>query len=403
MVSVRMLGYVVAMALLAVSGLGAQATGISDGTIKIGVISDMSGALSDLSGKGSVVAAQLAIDDFGGAIDGAKIELISADHQNKPDVGSAILRKWFDTQGVDAIADISNSGVGFAAVELANKSNKIVLSTVGSSDFSGKACSPISFQWTYSTYTNSVGLAKALLSRGLDTWYLVTVDYAFGHQMAADLRRVVASNGGKVVGETRHPLNSSDFASPLLQAQASGSKVVVLANAGGDTTNSVKQAAEFGLLKKQVLAIPAVWITDIDAMGLEIAQGLEFIETFYWDRDEKTRAWAKRYFDKMGKMPTSQHAGTYSAVRHYLKAIKAIGTDEAQAVAVKMKELPVEDDAFGKGTVRPNGSMMHDFILAKVKKPSESKGRWDYYDVLSVVKAEDVYPKLEDTGCKLVK
>lgn len=383
--------------------VAAQAEGMSDGVIKIGVINDQSGPLADLSGIGSVIAAQMAVDEFGGVINGVKVELVSADHQNKADVGSAIVRRWFTAENVDAVADLSNSSVGLAAVGLAVENNKVVLNTSGSSDFTGKACSAVSFQWAYSTYTNSVALTKAILSRGLKDWYLVTVDYAFGHQLSADVRRVVEEGGGQIVGENRFPMNTPDFASTLIAAQGSKSEVVVLSSSGSDTTNFVKQADEFGLTRNQVLATPTIWITEVDAMGLDVAQGLTFATPFYWDANEGTREWSQRFYEIAGKMPTMQHAGTYSAVLHYLKAIEAANSDDTETVVAKMRELPVEDNAFGNGWLRADGAMIHDFYLVRVKTPEESSERWDYYEVLENIKAEDVYPKLEDQGCSLIQ
>ena len=383
--------------------VAAQAEGMSDGVIKIGVINDQSGSLADLSGVGSVIAAQLAIDEFNGAVNGVKVELVSADHQNKADIGSAIVRRWFTSEQVDAVADISNSSVGLATVGLAVENNKVVLNTSGSSDFTGKACSAVSFQWAYSTYTNAAALTKAILSRSPKDWYLVTVDYAFGHQLSADVRRIVEGGGGQITGETRFPINTPDFASVLIPAQRSKAEVVVLSSSGADTTNFVKQAAEFGLTRNQTLATPTVWITEVDAMGLDVAQGLTFAVPFYWDLNDGTREWSKRFHERAGKMPTMQHAGTYSAVLHYLKAIQAANTDDTETVVAKMRELPVEDNAFGSGWVRADGAMIHDFNLVRVKTPAESTGRWDYYEVLEHIKAEDVYPKLEDQSCSLIK
>lgn len=374
---------------------------ISDNVIKIGVINDQAGPYADLAGAGSVEAAKLAAEEFGGSIDGAKIEIVSADHQNKPDVGASIARRWFDTEKVDVIADISNSGVAFAIIDLAKARNKIVLNMAASSDFTGKACTPISFQWVYNSHTNSVGLANSLIKQGLDTWYLIAVDFAFGHALASDLQKAVAARGGKILGEVYHPLNASDFASPLLQAQASKAKVVVLGNAGADLANSMKQASEFGLTQSQVMAAPAVFLTDVDAMGLQVGQGLQFLTAFYWDRNDETRAWAKKFFARYGRMPTMSQAGVYSAVRHYLKAVQAAKTDDTTSVASKMKELPV-DDAFGKGRLREDGQFIHDFYLVRVKKPAESKARWDYYSVLGTIPGADVFMSLADSPCPLI-
>jgi branched-chain amino acid transport system substrate-binding protein len=374
---------------------------ISDNVIRIGILNDRSGAYADLGGEGSVVAAKMAAEEFGNSIDGVPIEIISADHQNKPDIGLGIVRRWFDTEKVDAVADISNSGVGFAVTALAKERNKIILNASASSDFTGKACTRTSFQWVYTSYTNGHGLARALTAQKLDSWFLITVDYSFGHAFAADMRRAVASGGGKVVGEVRHPLNTADFSSVLLQAQASGAKVIALANAGGDMTNSVKQAAEFGITRNQTLVAPTVFLTDVDAMGLASAQNLQFMTAFYWDRDAESRAWANKFFEKVGRMPTMTQAGIYSAVRHYLRSVQAAKSDDGLAVAGKIRELPVAD-AFARGTVRADGQFVHDMYLARVKKPAASSRRWDYYDIIATIPADQAFRPLNEGGCELV-
>jgi branched-chain amino acid transport system substrate-binding protein len=381
----------------------AHAAEMTDGVIKIGVMNDQSGSLADQTGRGSVAAAELAVEEFGGAIDGVKIELVSADHQNKPDVGSAIARRWMTVEKVDAIADLSHSGVALAVVTLATERKKIVLNNSGSADFTGKACSPVAFQWNFSTYTNAVGLVKALMKDGKDTWFLVTVDYAFGHQLSADTRKAVEANGGKILGEVRHPMNNMDFSSALLRAQSSGAKVIAFANSGNDVANAAKQAAEFGINKTQTLATPTVWLSDVDAMGLNVGQGLQFAEPFYWDQSEESRKWSEKFYAKTGRMPTSQQAATYSSVKHYLKAVKALKTDDTDKVLAKMRATPVEDAVFPHGKIREDGAMLHDFSFVRVKTPAESKKRWDYYHVLRTLKAEDIYPKLETQGCSLIK
>lgn len=375
--------------------------GISDKVIKIGVLNDRSGAYADLGGEGSVIAARMAAEEYGNAINGAPIEIISADHQNKPDIGLGIVRRWFDTEKVDVVADISNSGVGFAVVSLAKDRNKIVLNASASSDFTGKACTKTSFQWVYSSYTNGYGLASALTKRKLDQWFLITVDYSFGHAFSADMRRAIDANHGKIVGEVRHPLNTADFSSVLLQAQSSGAKVIALANAGADMTTAVKQASEFGITNKQTLVAPTVFLTDIDAMGLAAAQNLQFVTAFYWDRDETSRTWAKKFFERQGRMPTMTQAGVYSAVRHYLKAVEAAKSDDGLAVADKMRDLPVSD-SFASGKVRIDGQFVHDMYIARVKKPSESKQRWDYYEILSTIPANEAFRPLNEGGCPIV-
>ncbi|WP_407152587.1 ABC transporter substrate-binding protein [Bradyrhizobium sp. ORS 86] len=374
---------------------------MSDNVIRIGILNDRSGAYADLGGEGSVVAARMAAQEFDDNIGGVPVEIVSADHQNKPDIGLGIVRRWFDTEKVDAVADISNSGVGFAVTTLAKERNKIVLNASASSDFTGKACTRTSFQWVYTSYTNGYGLARALTAQKLDSWFLITVDYSFGHAFAADMRRAVESGGGKIVGEVRHPLNTADFSSVLLQAQASGARVIALANAGADMTNSVKQAAEFGVTRGQTLVAPTVFLTDVDAMGLASAQNLQFITAFYWDRDAESRAWANKFFEKYGRMPTTTQAGIYSAVRHYLRAVQAANSDDGLAVAAKIRELPVAD-AFAHGTVRADGQFVHDMYLARVKTPAASTRRWDYYDIVATVPAAQAFRPLSEGGCELV-
>ncbi|MGY3692227.1 branched-chain amino acid transport system substrate-binding protein [Bradyrhizobium sp. USDA 3240] len=374
---------------------------MSDNVIRIGVLNDRSGAYADLGGEGSVIAAKMAAEEFGNSIGGVPVEIVSADHQNKPDIGLGIVRRWFDTEKVDAVADISNSGVGFAVTALAKERNKIVLNASASSDFTGKACTRTSFQWVYTSYTNGYGLARALTAQKLDSWFLITVDYSFGHAFAADMRRAVESGGGKVIGEVRHPLNTADFSSVLLQAQASGAKVIALANAGADMTNSVKQAAEFGITRGQALVAPTVFLTDVDAMGLAAAQNLQFVTAYYWDRDAESRAWANRFFEKVGRMPTMTQAGVYSAVRHYLRAVQAANSDDGLAVAAKIRELPVAD-AFARGMVRTDGQFVHDMYLARVKTPAASSRRWDYYDIVATIPAEQAFRPLGEGGCELV-
>nr|WP_312001100.1 ABC transporter substrate-binding protein [Bradyrhizobium altum] len=374
---------------------------MSDNVIRIGVLNDRSGAYADLGGEGSVVAAKMAAEEFGNSIGGVPVEIVSADHQNKPDIGLGIVRRWFDTEKVDAVADISNSGVGFAVTALAKERNKIVLNASASSDFTGKACTRTSFQWVYTSYTNGYGLARALTAQKLDSWFLITVDYSFGHAFAADMRRAVENGGGKVIGEVRHPLNTADFSSVLLQAQASGAKVIALANAGADMTNSVKQAAEFGITRGQALVAPTVFLTDVDAMGLAAAQNLQFVTAYYWDRDAESRAWANKFFEKVGRMPTMTQAGVYSAVRHYLRAVQAANSDDGLAVAAKMRELPVSD-SFARGTVRTDGQFVHDMYLARVKTPAASSRRWDHYDIVATIPAEQAFRPLGEGGCELV-
>ncbi|MET4255275.1 branched-chain amino acid transport system substrate-binding protein [Bradyrhizobium sp. S3.12.5] len=378
------------------------APGISDDTVKIGILNDQSGPYADLSGQGSVAAAQMAIDEFGGTVLGKKIELLSADHQNKADIGLAKAREWFDRAGVDVVADFSNSSVGFAVQSLARDRDKVTLIAAASSDFTSKSCSATSAQWVYTSYSNGYGLAKALVKSGYSSWFLVTVDYAFGQAFAADIRKAVSEGKGQVLGEVRHPLNTSDMSSYLLQAQSSKAKVVALASAGADMATGIKQAAEFGIADQSLVA-PIVFITDVHSLGLAAAKGLKFVTAFYWDRNEETRAWSKKFFAKRNAMPTMTQAGVYSAVRHYLRAVEAAQTDEGQAVMTKMKELPVDDIFSRNGKVREDGLMLHDMYLVEVKQPSESKAPWDYYKILATIPADQAFPSLEQSECPLVR
>ena len=376
--------------------------GISDDAVKIGILNDQSGPYADLSGQGSVAAAQMAIDEFGGTVLGKKIELLSADHQNKADIGLAKAREWFDRDGVDVVADFSNSSVGFAVQSLAKDRDKVTLIAAASSDFTGKSCSATSAQWVYTSYSNGYGLAKALVKSGYSSWFLVTVDYAFGQAFAADIRKAVSEGKGQVLGEVRHPLNTSDMSSYLLQAQSSKAKVIALASAGADMATGIKQAAEFGITDQSLVA-PIVFITDVHSLGLAAAKGLKFVTAFYWDRNEETRAWSKRFFAKRNAMPTMTQAGVYSAVRHYLRAVEAAQTDEGKAVMAKMKELPVDDIFSRNGRVRDDGLMLHDMYLVEVKQPSESKAPWDYYKILATIPADQAFPSLEQSECPLVR
>ncbi|MCK1459696.1 ABC transporter substrate-binding protein [Bradyrhizobium sp. 2] len=376
--------------------------GISDDAVKIGILNDQSGPYADLSGQGSVVAAQMAIDEFGGTVLGKKIELLSADHQNKADIGLAKAREWFDRAGVDVVADFSNSSVGFAVQSLAKERDKVTLIAAASSDFTGKSCSATSAQWVYTSYSNGYGLAKALVKSGYSSWFLVTVDYAFGQAFAADIRKAVSEGKGQVLGEVRHPLNTSDMSSYLLQAQSSKAKVIALASAGADMATGIKQAAEFGITDQSLVA-PIVFITDVHSLGLAAAKGLKFVTAFYWDRNEETRAWSKKFFAKRNAMPTMTQAGVYSAVRHYLRAVEAAQTDEGKAVMAKMRELPVDDIFSRNGRVRDDGLMLHDMYLVEVKQPSESKAPWDYYKILAIIPADQAFPSLEQSECPLVR
>jgi len=394
---------VAAIAALMVTGAQAQ---VSDGVVKIGVLTDMSSLYSDLSGAGSVLAARMAIEDSGVQKRGMKVELLSADHQNKPDVGSGIARQWYDVDKVDAIFDTPNSGVALAVNQITrDKGKAFIVSGAASADLTGKACSPNTVHWTYDTWMLANGTGNAVVKTGGDTWFFLTADYAFGHALERDTEAVVLKTGGKVLGKVRVPLNTQDFSSFLLQAQSSKAKIIGLANAGGDTTNSIKQAAEFGIVKGgQNLAGLLVFITDVHALGLNTAQGLIFTETFYWDRDEASRAFAKRFAPQdKGIHPTMIHAGVYAGVLHYLKAVEALKGDDGTKVIAKMKELPTDDPLFGKGTIRADGRKIHPAYLVEVKKPSESKAPWDYYKFRARIPADQAFRPLADGGCPLVK
>jgi branched-chain amino acid transport system substrate-binding protein len=379
---------------------------ISDGVVKIGVLSDMSSLYSDIGGGGSAVAARMAIDDFVPAKHGMKVELISADHLNKPDVGSSIARQWYDVDKVDVIVDVPTSSIALAINQIAREKGKAFLvSGAATSDLSGKACSPNTIHWTYDTWMLANGTGNAIVKTGGDSWFFITADYAFGLALERDTEAVVLKSGGKVLGRVRHPLNAQDFSSFLLQAQASKAKIIGLANAGGDTTNSIKQAAEFGIVKGgQSLAGMLVFLSDIHGLGLERAQGLIFTETFYWDLNDNTRAFTKRFAAaNNGKYPTMVQAGVYSAITHYLKAVEAGKTDDGTKTIAKMKELPTDDPLFGKGRVRIDGRKVHPAYLVEVKKPSESKGPYDYYKIRATIPADQAFRPLNEGGCSLVK
>ena len=384
-----------------VSGAAAQ---ISDGVVKIGVLTDESGVFSALSGAGSVEAARMAIEDFGGKVAGKPIELVDADHQNKTDLGLAIARRWLDNDGVDVIVDVPNSAIVLGVQELAKERNRVLLvSGGGTADLTGKACSPVGVHWTWDTYAFAASSAKSIVQRGGDTWFFITADFAFGAAMQRDATSLVEAAGGKVLGSVRHPLGTPDFSSFLLQAQSSGAKVVALANGGSDMTNSIKQAAEFGIARGgQKLAALAGYITDVHAVGLEGAQGLLLTTSFYWDRTDASRAWSKRYFERRGAMPTQAQAGVYSAVAHYLKAIQAIGTDEAKAVVAQMRDMPIHDFFADNGHIRPDGRMVHDMYLIEVKKPAESHYPWDYYKIIKTIPGDEAFRPMSEGGCPLV-
>src|SRR6202008_4805993 len=384
-------------------GLAIAAPASAQG-VKIGILNDQSGVYADYGGKYSLEAARMAIEDFGGEVLGKKIELVNSDHQNKPELEVAIARRWYDSEGVDMITELTTSSVALAVQELSKEKKKIdIVVGAATSRITGDACTPYSFHWAYDTRALAVGTGGALVKAGGDTWFFLTADYAFGYALEKDTSDIVNENGGKVLGSVRVPLNSSDFSSFLLQAQSSKAKIVGLANAGLDTTNSIKQAAEFGIVKQgQKLAGLLMTLSEVPGLGLEAAQGLILTEGFYWDHDDKARAFSERFFKRTGRMPSMIHAGTYSATLSYLKAVKAAGTKDTEAVAKKLKELPV-DDAFAQGKVLANGRMVHDMYLFEVKKPSESKKPWDYYKQLAVVPGAEAFLSAKESGCPLTK
>jgi branched-chain amino acid transport system substrate-binding protein len=372
--------------------------------VKIGILNDQSGVYADYGGKWSLEAAKMAVEEFGGEVLGQKIEIISADHQNKPDIGVSIARKWYDVDGVDMITELTTSSVALAVNELSKEKKKIdIVVGAATSRITGDACQPYGFHWAYDTHALAVGTGGALVEAGGDSWYFITVDYAFGYALEQDTGEIVKAKGGKVLGSVRYPLNASDFSSFLLQAQSSKAKIVGLANAGLDTSNSIKQAAEFGIVAGgQKLAALLFTLAEVHGLGLQAAQGLVLTEAFYWDRDDRSRAFAEKFFKRTNRMPNMIQAGTYSATLSYLKAVKAAGTKDTEAVAKKLKELPV-DDAFAKGQVLANGRFVHDLYLFEVKKPSESKKPWDYYKLLATVAGDKAFPTAAESGCPLTK
>ncbi|SEH88064.1 ABC transporter substrate-binding protein [Tardiphaga sp. OK245] len=395
-----LLGAVVGTALL----FGTQAH--SQTSVRIGVLSDLSGPYSDLSGEGSVIGTRLAIEEFKAQNKDINVEVISADHQNKADLGAAIARKWLDQEGVDAIVDIANSGVALAVSQIVREKNKIFLgSGPATSDLSGKACSPNTLHWVYDTYALSHGTGGALVKAGGKSWFFLTADYAFGHALERDTSSIVRANGGRVAGSVKHPLNSSDFSSFLLQAQSAKTQVIGLANAGSDMINAVKQASEFGITADGTkLAALLAFITDVHSLGLRIAHGLVLTEAYYWDLNEGTRQFAKRFAEKApGRVPSQIHAGAYSATLHYLKAVAAVGNKSTTPVLAEMKKTPTDDIVFGKGSIREDGRVLHDMYLFEVKKPEESKGPWDYYKLLAAIPASEAFRPLAESECPLVK
>ncbi|HMT83505.1 MAG TPA: ABC transporter substrate-binding protein [Ottowia sp.] len=396
-----------------IAGLGAALGGaahaqISGGMVKIGVLNDMAGPYADLAGPGSVVAARMAVEDYLKATKSKlKIEIVTADHQNKPDVGSSIARKWYDSDGVDMILDVPTSSVALAVNEVTKEKNKVMVnSTGGTADLTGKACTPNTVHWTYDTWMLAHGTGSAVVKQGGDTWFFLTADYAFGHALERDTSDVVKASGGKVLGSVKVPLGTSDFSSFLLQAQSSKAKIIGLANAGSDTINSIKQAAEFGIVKGgQKMAGLLVFLSDIHGLGLQTAQGLQVTTTFYWDLNDATRAWSKRFAAAHnGRMPTMVQAGVYAGLQHYLKAVDALQADSDGAkVVAKMKELPTDDPLFGKGSIRVDGRKIHPAYLVEVKKPGESKYAYDYYKVLQTIPADKAFRPLNEGNCPLVR
>jgi branched-chain amino acid transport system substrate-binding protein len=389
----------------AVIGVGAARAQISDDVVRIGVLNDQSNVYADLGGPGSVIAARMAVEDVGGKVLGKPIDILVADHQSKADVGASIARQWFDADKVDMVIGFDNSSVALAVEQVAFQTNRIAIAgAIGTTAFTGKACTPNEAAWVYDAYALTNTLARSIVRRGQDTWFFITVDYSLGHSLEADATSAVLASGGKVLGNVRHPLNTADFSAYLLQAQASGAKVVALANAGGDMTNAAKQANEFGLTRAgQTVVSLLTFITDVNSVGLKAAQGLTFVTAFYWDRDDESRAWSKRFFELHKRMPTMAQAAVYSAIRHYLRAIDAAGTDEAKAVMAKMREIPVNDFYARNGKVREDGRMVHDMYFVQVKTPEESTGPWDYYKILSTIPSDQAFRPLGEGGCPLVK
>jgi branched-chain amino acid transport system substrate-binding protein len=380
--------------------------GFAQVTVKVGVLNDQSGVYADVGGKGSVVAAQLAVEDFKPAANGLQVEVVSADHQNKPDIGANIARQWYDRDGVDAIFDVPTSSVALAISQLTREKNRVFINSgAGTAELTGAQCSPNTVHWTYDTVALANGTGTALLKRGEDTWFFITADYAFGHALERDTIAVVTKNGGKILGSVRTPFPASDFSSFLLQAQGSGAKVIGLANAGGDTISAVKQASEFGITQGgQKLAALLIYETDVHSLGLKVAQGLVLTTAFYWDLNDGTRTFSKRFAEKMGgQMPTMNQAGTYAGLLHYLKAVAATKSKDAQTVMAWMKANPPDDPLFGKGTIRVDGRKIHDMYLFEVKKPAESKGEWDLYKLLATIPGSEVFRPLNEGGCPFIK
>ncbi|WP_247276173.1 MULTISPECIES: ABC transporter substrate-binding protein [unclassified Bradyrhizobium] len=392
---------VVAMVASALLGTSAVA---QDAPVKLGVLTDMSSLYADNGGQGSAVAAQMAVDDFGGKVLGRSIQIVASDHQNKADVGAAIARRWLDNEGVEAILDVPNSAVALAVQGIARDKKKLFLATgAATSRLTGDECSLTGIHWTYDTYALSQGTAKAISRLGAKSWFFLSADYSLGAQLEADSRKVIEATGGKVVGAVKHPVNTPDFSSFLLQAQSSKADVIALADAGGDFINAVKQAGEFGITRQQKLAGLIVFIADIHSLGLPSAKGLMLSSAFYWDLNNETREWSKRFVDKTQKVPTMIHAGTYGAVAHYLRAVEAAGTLDGPTVAARMREMPVNDFMTKNGRIRQDGRLIRDMYLFRVKSPEESKYRFDYYELLANIPGEEAFRPMEEGGCPLLR
>ncbi|MGC2857405.1 ABC transporter substrate-binding protein [Novispirillum sp. DQ9] len=400
----KLSGAIAGFAMLAAAGM-AQAAGISGNEIKIGVLTDMSGTYSDLSGPGAVAAAEMAIADRGGKVAGVPVKLVTADHQNKPDIAANKAREWAEAEGVDVFSELVTSSVALAVSEVAKQTNKIAIVTgAASSALTDEACTPNTIQYAYNTRALANGTGGAVVKEGGDTWFFLTANYAFGEALERDVTKVVLANGGKVLQAVKHPFPANDFSSFMLQAQASGAKVIGLANAGADTINAIKAANEFGLVAGgQKIAGLLVFLTDVHSLGLQTAQGLQLTTGFYWDRNDETRAWSKRFFEKTGKMPTMVQAGMYSALMHYFDAVEATGTDDTATVMAKMKETPINDFYAKNGTIRPNGLMAREMLLVEAKKPSESTGPWDYYKVIRAIPGDEAFGPLSESACPLLK
>lgn len=398
----RIAGGVLLWATAAVAA--AQSGTISDGVVRIGVMTDLTGPLSDITGEGSVIAVKMAVEDFGGKVLGKPIDVIAGDHQNKADIASTMARKWFDTGQVDAVVELANSGTALAVSGIGKEKNRIVIvSGAGSDRLTNEECAPTTVHYVYDTYALAKSTGTAITRQGGDTWFFVTADYTFGTTLEKDATRFITAAGGKVLGSVRHPINTTDFSSYMLQAQASGAKVIGLANAGGDTVNAIKTAHEFKMVDKHQLAALLLYLTDIHSLGLDTAQGLLFTDAFYWDANEETRSWSRRFYERRKKMPTSIQAGEYSSTMHYLKAIQAAGTDEATAVMAKMKATPINDFFAKNGRIRADGRMVHDMYLMQAKRPSESKYPWDYLTIKNTIPGDQAFRPLSESVCPLVR